>query len=265
MDEPLKRSPRNRDARKVVKPAFKPRVGHRATDPYFAAKAATYLTSRQEIAIIPARVASDRTLTRADLAVLMGLGMFSNRMGVCWPSIPTLAEASGFTTSGVFNSLKTLMRKKLIRRLKPREDRQTAGEWGMSNRWQILYREDLELPGHEVIYEANVLQHPRDRLKSRNIDVNSNETLGGLEGARPPAMYTQAVHNPHNAKQIAACWARGVEARWGIRPDTARAERDAARLLAERSMEGIKEDVAVYLDTLIAARAGLPATLLPGL
>lgn len=110
--------------------AFKPRVGHRATDPYFTAKAATYLTSRQEIAIVPARVASDRTLTRADLAVLMGLGMFSNRMGVCWPSIPTLAEASGFTTSGVFNSLKTLMRKKLIRRLKPREDRQTAGEWG---------------------------------------------------------------------------------------------------------------------------------------
>src|SRR4051794_31761801 len=95
--------------------------------------------TRQDISIIPSRAVRDPSLSKVDLMVLASIGMYSNRAGVAWPGLHTLAEASGLHRNTIANATVRLVRAGYLRRLKGRSDLQEKGRFGMSNRWQLLY------------------------------------------------------------------------------------------------------------------------------
>ena len=123
--------------------------------------------------VMPMRAFVDRQLKDRELRVLGALCSFTNRAGVCWPSMVTLCEVSGFKErKSIHEALKVLKRRKYVRQLQSKDYQETISGW-KSNRYQVLWDGDEPLPTWEEIHIAKPLQLVRDQ------DEGPEET-GGL-------------------------------------------------------------------------------------
>ena len=123
--------------------------------------------------VAPMRCFGDRQLTETDLRVLGALCGFTNRHGVCWPSMATLMDVSSMKSrTSVHQSVKKLKKLRYIRQLSPKDYQETASGWH-SNRYQVLWDGDEALPSWENVQSAKPLQ-----LRSDNEDAPKE--IGGL-------------------------------------------------------------------------------------
>jgi hypothetical protein len=134
--------------------------------------------------VAPMRCFGDRQLTETDLRVLGALCGFTNRHGVCWPSMATLMDVSSMKSrTSVHQSVKKLKKLRYIRQLNPKDYQETASGWH-SNRYQVLWDGDEALPSWEDVQSAKPLQLRRD-------NEDAPEEIGGL-GDRQVNTHTHA-------------------------------------------------------------------------
>ncbi len=89
--------------------------------------------------VVPMRCFSDRQLNETDLRVLGALCGFTNRHGVCWPSMDTLMTVSSMKSrTSVHPSVTRLKKLKYARPLNP-QDYQATMTGGQRNRYQMLW------------------------------------------------------------------------------------------------------------------------------
>ena len=104
--------------------------------------------------VVPMRCFSERQLNETDLRVLGALCGFTNRHGVCWPSMETLMTVSSMKSrTSVHQSVKKLKKLKYVRQLNPKDYQETASGW-KSNRYQVLWDGDEALPRWEDVQSA---------------------------------------------------------------------------------------------------------------
>ena len=131
---------------------------------------------KRPYSVCPMRAAGDRKLTETDLRVLMALSAFTNRAGVCWPSMATLMDLTDLKSrSSIHNAIKKMKRLKYMRQLEPKDYQKTKTGW-KNNRYQVLWEVDMALPSLEEIHIAKPLQLIEDQD-----DVHESE--GGLGDA----------------------------------------------------------------------------------
>lgn len=158
---------------------------------------------KRPFCVVPVRAIKDRRLKISELRVLMALGHYANRAGVCWPSMKTLGEVTGIDASDVLRNIAKLVETGHVRQLNPNDYDQKAGKWGHSNRYQLLWRGDEPVPTWEQVKDANLLQAHGDRDPIEG---------SGAQGA-------VALDQPE-ARTIEAAWAAGVERATGVRPSS---------------------------------------------
>lgn len=196
--------------------------------------------------IMPMRAVMDRTLKERELRVLAALCCFTNRHGVCWPSMKALAEMIGYADNHPINdAMRELTKRKYVRRLRPKDYQETASGW-KSNRYQVLWRGDEPLPSWEEVHIAKPLQLVEDQE-----DDHTNET-GGL-GDREPQTDTRASE---------LCWAylRAVQQATGqtrmFDNEIAHARRLA---LLDITADDVRAATLNVCDEALQRRAGVPA------
>ena len=150
--------------------------------------------------VAPMRCFSDRQLNETDLRVLGALCGFTNRHGVCWPSMATLMDVSSMKSrTSVHQSVKKLKKLRYIRQLNPKDYQETASGWH-SNRYQVLWDGDEALPSWEDVQSAKPLQLRRD-------NEDAPEEIGGL-GDRQVNTHT---HADPAAEAITHAYLRAVQ------------------------------------------------------
>jgi hypothetical protein len=128
--------------------------------------------------IMPARTVGDRDLKERELRVLAALCVYTNAVGVCWPSMEAICEMTGYSTrQSVHDAIKVLTQKKYIRRLRPKDYQETSTGW-KSNRYQVLWDGDEPLPTYEEVDNARPLQL---RTEEDGPDINGQGGLGDLQ------------------------------------------------------------------------------------
>jgi len=151
--------------------------------------------------IMPARTVGDRDLKERELRVLAALCVYTNAVGVCWPSMEAICEMTGYSTrQSVHDAIKVLTQKKYIRRLRPKDYQETSTGW-KSNRYQVLWDGDEPLPTYEEVDNAKPLQ-----LRSDQGDEDVKE-IGGL-GDRQVNTHT---HADPAAEAITHAYLRAVQ------------------------------------------------------
>lgn len=149
--------------------------------------------------VAPMRCFGDRQLTETDLRVLGALCGFTNRHGVCWPSMATLMDVSSMKSrTSVHQSVKKLKKLRYIRQLNPKDYQETASGWH-SNRYQVLWDGDEALPSWEDVQSAKPLQ-----LRSDNDDAP--EEIGGLGDLQ----VNSHTHDDSAASLLANAYIRAV-------------------------------------------------------
>lgn len=196
---------------------------------------------KRPFCVVPVRCLVDKKLKDIDRRVLGALGHYANRAGVCWPSVRTLAEVSGVENNTVMASVSRLIEAGYARQLNPNDYDQKAGQWGHSNRYQLLWRGDEPVPTWEQVRDANLLQPIEDR------DVATEGS-----GARGPT-----IEHPHTRKHAEA-YRAGVEAATGWRPVEVAV--GPALALAEAGVEPIetRRQAEAMTRALAAERRGVP-------
>ncbi len=199
--------------------------------------------------VAPMRCFSDRQLNETDLRVLGALCGFTNRHGVCWPSMATLMDVSSMKSrTSVHQSVKKLKKLRYIRQLNPKDYQETASGWH-SNRYQVLWDGDEALPTYEDVQSAKPLQ-----LRSDNEDAP--EEIGGL-GDRQVNTHT---HADPVAEAITHAYLRAVQRATGqVRMydnEIAHARKLAA---AGFTVADVTAATLNVCDTALERRAGVPS------
>ena len=155
---------------------------------------------KRPYSVCPMRAAGDRELKETDLRVLMALCAFTNRAGVCWPSMATLMELTDLKSrTSIDQSVRKLKRLKYVRQLKPKDYQKTKTGW-KTNRYQVLWEKDMALPSLEEVHLAKPLQLIQDQD-----DVH--ESKGGLGDAQE--------RTDTRAEALAHAFCRAVQAGTG--------------------------------------------------
>lgn len=156
---------------------------------------------KRPFCVVPVRALADKRMKDPERRVLMALGHYANRAGVCWPSVRTLASIAGVEENTVLACVPRLLEANYIRQLNPNDYDQKPGVWGHSNRYQVLWKGDEPVPTWEEVRDANLLQPYEDR------DATSKGS-----GARGTPEQ-QALADRHTT-----AFQAGVEAALGWRP-----------------------------------------------
>ena len=123
--------------------------------------------------VMPMRALSDK-LKERELRVLGAVCSFTNRAGVCWPSLDTLCDVSGYKErKSVLDGMKRLKARKYVRQLNPKDYQETSSGW-KTNRYQVLWDGDEPLPTYEEIHTAKPLQLRADQ------EDDASKDIGGL-------------------------------------------------------------------------------------
>lgn len=160
-------------------------------------------------AAVAVRAIRDKRLRDNDRKVLMGLGYYANRAGVCWPSVATLEATVGVADNTVDRAVERLIELGYVRLLTPGMFKQKRGAWGFSKRYQVLWAGDEEVPEYEQVLAANPLQHPDDMLPTQEGThaqgrTEQNHIVTQLIAAYRKG-YAQATGTP--APPVSTAWA----------------------------------------------------------
>lgn len=199
---------------------------------------------KRPYSVCPMRAAGDRTLKDTDLRVLMALCAFTNRAGVCWPSMATLMELTNLKSrSSIHESIKKLKRLKYVRQLQPKDYQKTRTGW-KNNRYQVLWEKDMALPSLEEIHIAKPLQLVQDQD-----DVP--ESKGGLGDA-------QSLSHTH-AEALAHAFVRAIQQATGQVVLFDNVINHTRRLPEEVSVEQLTEATLSVSRARLAKRQGVPS------
>lgn len=139
--------------------------------------------------IVPARAMQDETMTQAQLKVLLCIGMYANKYGVCWPSQVTIGRHLGVETFWVSRQVSALIRKGYLRKLKHKDypkgiKRRSRGR---TNRYQVLWEGNDPLPSMEEFWalaprfaidpDDNMLQDDSDMQSGVKGDTNTDHKV----------------------------------------------------------------------------------------
>lgn len=201
---------------------------------------------KRPFCVVPVRALADRALKITELRILMGLGHYANRAGVCWPSMKTMSDITGIDASDIAKSLPKLLERGYIRQLQPNDYDQKKGAWGYSNRYQVLWRGDEPAPTYEEVKDANLMQ-PHD--------VRDPIEGSGARGADDENVYM------HATAALGRAWSAAVEQMTGNVPST-----PDRVILVNLAADGVTaDDLAASTRRLILAatanRRGLPSFL----
>jgi DNA-binding Lrp family transcriptional regulator len=201
---------------------------------------------KRPFCVVPVRAVADKRLTETDRLVLMALGYYSNRAGVCWPSVASLSEMSGVSPQTVQVAVKRLIKHKIIRQLNPNDYDQKAGQWGHSNRYQVMWAEDAPVPTYEEVLDANLMQPHADRLPVI------------IEGSGVRGM---VADYDIEARVIAAAFAQAIEETTGSRPVIGQAQLAIAARLADAGVGPLQARATTMRiqRAMTAARRGIAA------
>ena len=171
-------------------------------------------------AAIAVRAARDKKLRDSDRKVLIGLGYFANRGGVCWPSLKTLEAETGLTEKTIMTAIDLLVTAGYVRRLTPGMFKQRRGAWGFSNRYQLLWGGDEAVPTYEEVLQANLLQDPADQVPAEGTYAQGYDRENGIVTQLLAAWgkgYGQATGTPAPpvpAVEVQRMAAAGVKPAW---------------------------------------------------
>jgi len=113
--------------------------------------------------VMPMRAFADKEIKERELRVLGALCSFTNRAGVCWPSMETLCNVSGYKErKSIHDAMKRLKARKYVRQLHSKDYQKAASGW-KTNRYQVLWDGDEPLPTYEDIHIAKPLQLRHDQ------------------------------------------------------------------------------------------------------
>ena len=102
--------------------------------------------------VLPSRAIGDKRLKERELRVLGALCIYTNRAGVCWPSMDALARVSDYKERrSIYDAMKVLKKLGYVRQLDPKDYQETSSGW-KSNRYQVLWRGDESIPSQEDIH-----------------------------------------------------------------------------------------------------------------
>ena len=196
--------------------------------------------------VMPMRALSDKQLKERELRVLGAVCSFTNRAGVCWPSLDTLCDVSGYKErKSVLDGMKRLKARKYVRQLNPKDYQETSSGW-KTNRYQVLWDGDEPLPTYEEIHTAKPLQLRADQ------EDDASKDIGGLGDGNVVA----------DAQASALCHAfiRAVQQATG-QVRLYDNEIAHARRLAERdaTVDDVTAATLLVCDEAIQRRAGVPS------
>lgn len=196
--------------------------------------------------VVPMRAFSDRELKERELRVLGALCAFTNRAGVCWPSMETLCNVSGYAErKSIHDAMKRLKARKYVRQLHSKDYQKAESGW-KTNRYQVLWDGDEPLPTYEDVHIAKPLQLRADQ------DDTPIEEKGSMRGA-DSYTDTQAgalCHAYLGAVQQATGQVRLFD------NEIAHARRLALR---EVSVDDVRAATLLVCDRAIQRRAGVPS------
>jgi len=196
--------------------------------------------------VMPMRAFGDKELKERELRVLGALCAFTNRAGVCWPSMETLCNVSGYKErKSVHDAMKRLKARKYVRQLDPKEYQKAQSGW-KTNRYQVLWDGDEPLPTYEQIHIAKPLQ-----LRSDQEDTPIEEK--GIVRGADSVGHTQAE---------AICWTfiRAVEQWMGQRKLFDNEVAHAHRLyLRGATPDQVKDATVAVCTAAIKGRQGVPS------
>lgn len=195
---------------------------------------------KRPFCVVPIRAVKDRRLKISELRLLMALGHYANRAGVCWPSMKTLEADTGIGATDIAKMIPTLMAAGMLRQLNPNDYDQKKGAWGYSNRYQILWRGDEPVPTYEEVRDANLLQPHDDR--------------DPIEGSGARGTLVDHIDTRKHVEAFRA----GVEAAAGWRP--AEVAAGPAIALAEAGIDPVatRRQAEAMTRALAAERRGVP-------
>ena len=211
--------------------------------------------------VMPMRAFVDRQLKDRELRVLGALCSFTNRAGVCWPSMVTLCEVSGFKErKSIHEALKVLKRRKYVRQLQSKDYQETISGW-KSNRYQVLWDGDEPLPTWEEIHIAKPLQLVRDQDEGPEGvggpgDGQSLSQTRGLLGQPDP----ESTEIQLTAEAICHAYIRAVQQATGQVRLFDNEITQARRLAVEGySVDDVRAATLLVCDKALERRAGVPA------
>ena len=192
--------------------------------------------------VMPMRVFKDRTLKERELRVLGAICSFTNRAGVCWPSLETICQVTGYAEHRTpLEALKVLKRKKYVRQLHPKDYQRSDKGW-YTNRYQVLWDGDEPIPTYEEMQRAKPLQMVDDQ---EVVPVEDKGVKGDVE-----LLSHSLAHAYLAAVQKATGQVRLFD------NEIAHARKLAA---AGHSVDDIIAATLVVCDQAIERRAGVPA------
>lgn len=203
-------------------------------------------TDLRSWAVVPARSVGDKRLSHNDRLVLLGLGLYTNGAGVCWPTHETLQRHTKLGRAAVMAAIKRLEAHGYVRLLKPEYWPGQKSKW-LTNRYQVLWRGKDPLPRLEELRDARLYNAGEDEDEDRAAQAEVAPTTQD----KPNQTYTE-----WELKRVAARFNAEL-GKYGSFADLALAQQDAATYLLSKSVEQISDDLAKYY----ALRRSVPSRL----
>lgn len=147
--------------------------------------------------VMPSRAIGDKKLKERELRVLGALCIYTNRVGVCWPSMAHLCEILGYAErKTIHEAMKRLKTYGYVRQLDPKDYQETATGW-LSNRYQVLWKGDEPMPSNEEIHVG------------KPIGVNTDDE--SIPPIRSGGLGDDQKRVQEQAQALAHAYARGVQ------------------------------------------------------
>lgn len=202
-------------------------------------------------AVVPARSVGDKRLSHNDRLVLLGLGLYTNAAGVCWPTHETLQRHTKLGRAAVMAAIKRLEAHGYVRPLKPEYFPGQKSKW-LTNRYQVLWRGKDPLPRLEELRDARLYNTGEDPEEDRAAQAEVAPT----PSAKPDQTYTE-----RELEGVAACFNRMLGA-YGAFADPSLARADAAAFLTSLEPgEHLETALASRIAAYVARRGSVPPRL----
>lgn len=207
-------------------------------------------TDLRNWAVVPARSVGDKRLSHNDRLVLLGLGLYTNAAGVCWPTHETLQRHTKLGRAAIMAAIKRLEAHGYVRPLKPEYFPGQKSKW-LTNRYQVLWRGKDPLPKLEELRDARLYNTGEDPDEDRAAQAEVAPTAD----AKPDQAYTE-----EEVRRIAAAFNRAL-GKYGAFADLSLAASDAPTFLASLNGSDPETAIADRLGRYHALRRSVPSRL----
>jgi hypothetical protein len=201
--------------------------------------------------VLPARWTTDKRLAPNDVRVLGALGLYTNQVGVCWPTYETLQRFTKLSRNAVMAAIKRLEEMGYVRPLKPEYWPGQKSKW-LTNRYQVLWRGNDPLPRWEELRDASAINLGQDP----DSDSADQAEIAATVGAPAP----ERTHTDRELEGVAAAWNRAL-GKYGAFADLSLARSDAPAFLSSLNGSDAQSEMVRRLQEYHALRGSVPSRL----